>query len=72
MKHNLCGPSSAKCRCECGRDDGTGDRLQKPLCEHVWDGPGQEAVYLDGGSSSSVTCSRCGMSALSHDMWVMP
>ena len=36
-------------------------------CEHVWDGPAYE-----NESVSSATCSRCGMTAFSHDMRVAP
>lgn len=32
-------------------------------CEHKWDGPDYESE-----SFSSVTCSRCGVAAISHDM----
>lgn len=32
-------------------------------CQHVWDGPEEE-----GDNYSSATCSRCGTSAMSHDM----
>lgn len=53
----LCGPSTAKCSCKC--PDGP--------CEHVWDGEGVEDELM-----SSVTCSRCGMAAISHDIWVGP
>lgn len=58
----LCGPGNATCRCTCGRD---GERI----CEHKWDGPAYDS---EATGVSSVTCSRCGMSAFSHDMWVMP
>lgn len=36
-------------------------------CEHKWDGE----VY-ESGNMSSVTCSRCGGTAFSHDMRVLP
>lgn len=36
-------------------------------CEHNWDGPVWESE-----SMCSVTCSRCGCTAMSHDMRVMP
>lgn len=63
----VCGPSSGKCQCKC--PDGP--------CEHKWDGthidiPCYDAKgipYMGGGS---VTCSRCGMAAIDHDIWVMP
>jgi len=38
-------------------------------CEHKWDGP--EWVSADGCAASS-TCSRCGITAMSHDMRVLP
>lgn len=53
-----CGPSTAPCKCEC----------PKGPCDHRWDGPW---IDLDAdGRSSSVTCSRCGMDCMSHDMWL--
>lgn len=58
-----CGPSSAGCKCNCGT--GATERI----CEHKWDGKEEFHEYPEGGCSSSVTCSRCGMSAMSHDMW---
>jgi hypothetical protein len=42
------------CYCACG----TGGP-----CEHKWDGP-----VWQGDSFATVTCSRCGCSAMSHDM----
>ena len=53
---HTCGPSTAKCVCKCPES-----------CEHKWDGPNQE--FLNG---VSVTCSRCGMTAIQHAMWVCP
>ncbi len=38
-------------------------------CEHKWDGPDWES---SDGCASSVTCSRCGCTAMSHDMRVLP
>lgn len=38
-------------------------------CEHEWNGP--EYVSEDGCMQSS-TCSRCGCTAISHDMRVLP
>ena len=38
-------------------------------CEHKWDG---EGVEFDGGCGWSATCSRCGCTAMSHDMRVLP
>jgi len=51
----MCGPSSAACKCECGRGG---------PCEHKWDG---EFIRTEGGGTA--TCSRCGMDAMSHSMW---
>lgn len=45
--------------CYCACPDGP--------CQHVWDGPD-----LDSGSVISATCSRCGLSAFSHDMRCAP
>ncbi len=38
-------------------------------CEHKWDG---EEWVSEDGCGSSVTCSRCGCTAMSHDMRVLP
>lgn len=53
-----CGPKD-RCRCECGMSDSK----TKPICEHKWDGES-----IGDESFQSVTCSRCGMSCMSHDM----
>lgn len=53
-----CGPSNSKCKCECA----TGGS-----CEHKWDGPEKT-----DGNLSTATCSRCGLSAMEHDLWVCP
>ena len=37
----------------------------KDTCEHKWDGPDYES---EGGLCFSVTCSRCGITAMSHSM----
>ena len=63
-----CGPSGVDegirvCKCECA----TGGP-----CEHVWDGPWEERVHEGGATSGSATCSRCGMSAINHSLWVDP
>lgn len=55
-----CGPSTKTCKCNCPDGD----------CEHVWDGKGVEEELEGGGGMSSATCSKCGMPAISHDMWV--
>ena len=46
----------AACYCACG----TGGP-----CEHKWDGEGWES---EDGRGWSATCSRCGCTAMSHDM----
>jgi Zn-finger protein len=38
-------------------------------CEHKWDGKPWESK---DGLAMSVTCSRCGTTAMSHDLKVMP
>lgn len=58
-----CGPSNATCKCTCGLKD------VEHVCQHQWDGPEEFIEYPEGGCSSSATCSRCGMSAMSHSMW---
>ena len=58
-----CGPSNAKCKCTCGVEG------VEHVCEHSWDGEGET---FDDGAGWSATCSRCGMSAMSHSMWVGP
>ncbi len=44
------------CYCACGT---------RGPCEHSWDGPEWES---DDGLASSSTCSRCGCTAMSHDL----
>lgn len=51
-------PESCYCACSSGGP-----------CEHKWDG---EGVEFDEGRGWSVTCSRCGCSAMSHDMQCLP
>lgn len=46
----------AACYCACGTSG---------PCEHSWDGG---EWVSDDGLASSVTCSRCGTTAMSHDM----
>ena len=64
---HVCGPSNAKCKCECGV--GPLDENGRFRCEHVWDGP---EISFDQGRGSSASCSRCGMSAYHHAMFVAP
>ena len=51
-------PNSCYCAC------GTGGP-----CEHDWTGPDWES---EDGLCSSVTCARCGTTAMSHDMRYAP
>ncbi len=51
-------PNSCYCAC------GTGGP-----CEHKWDGPDYES---EDGCCVSLTCSRCGITAMSHDMRYAP
>lgn len=55
----LCGPQPKTCKCQCPNGP----------CEHKWDGPVEES---DSGLIGSVTCSRCGLWAMDHSMWVGP
>lgn len=57
IAHHLCGPSERPCVCNCPGG----------ACGHIWDGPVKE---LENGATA--TCSRCGMEAMSHDIWVAP
>lgn len=51
----VCGPSTiGKCVCKCPES-----------CEHIWDGE-----TIDEEQMSTATCSRCGMWAINHDMWI--
>lgn len=53
----VCGPSTVgKCKCNCPAN-----------CEHLWDG--KPLTEEEDGIESS-TCSLCGMSSFSHDLWV--
>jgi hypothetical protein len=38
-------------------------------CEHTWDG---EPYESEDGLEFSTTCSRCGMTSMSHDMRFLP
>ena len=60
-----CGPSREDCVCKCDPEKG-------PDCGHVWNGHVVERELPGGASLSSVTCSRCGMLAADHDLWVAP
>ncbi len=56
-------------QCEVFKED-AGECIRRHYrhdCEHVFDGP---SVKIDGGGS--VTCSRCGMTAMDHDIRVGP
>ena len=50
------------CYCACGADP-------RGPCEHKWEGPVWES---EDGCAMSVTCSRCGTTAMSHDMRYAP
>jgi hypothetical protein len=50
------------CYCACGSEP-------RGPCEHKWDGHDYES---EDGRCFSVTCSRCGTTAMSHDLRVMP
>lgn len=56
-----CGPGNARCACECG---------QGGPCGHQWDGEGESVIYEDGGGMESASCSKCGMLAIDHSMWL--
>ena len=58
-----CGPSSETCKCECA----TGGP-----CEHQWDGPWEEIQGENGVTGGTATCSKCGLRAIDHDLWVAP
>lgn len=54
-------PSTQTCQCNCPDGD----------CQHKWDG--KKTAWDELGSHcESATCSRCGMTAMAHDIWVMP
>lgn len=50
------------CYCACGSEP-------RGPCEHKWDGPDWES---EDGCACSVTCSRCGTTAMSHDLRTGP
>ncbi len=50
------------CYCACGSEP-------RGPCEHKWDGPDWES---EDSCACSVTCSRCGMTAMSHDLRAGP
>lgn len=50
------------CYCDCG---GGGP------CEHDWTGP-EVILIFDEGRGATVTCVRCGCTAIGHDMRVRP
>lgn len=72
-----------RCRCSCGyRCGGPGHCALDAFeclkiddgkhfvqdCGHDFSGPWHEHVSPEGGSGGSVTCRKCGMTALAHDM----
>lgn len=56
--HSNYNPNACYCACVTGGP-----------CEHTWDG---ETWESEDGGACSTTCSRCGCSAMSHDMRVCP
>jgi hypothetical protein len=50
------------CRCLCGVPGG--------ICTHEWDGEFVEIVPEDTVAVSSKTCTKCGMLAYEHDLWL--
>ena len=52
--------NSSACYCDCANHG---------PCEHTWDGEPWES---EDRLCASATCSRCGMTAMSHDMRVLP
>ena len=62
-----CGPSRPGCPCRCDQPDETRDD-----CGHEWNGPWLTRTLPSGATEGTISCSRCGMSALEHDRWVMP
>lgn len=59
-RKDVCFHASGADNCYCDCPDGP--------CQHVWDGPEYVEESEGGGYMSSVTCSRCGMPAIYHDM----
>ena len=66
----ICGNASNEPRHpKCSREDCPGNEVflhmtPKPdACEHQWDGP-----YVDIENGTSITCSKCGMSAYQHSL----
>ena len=65
LTYFACGPGNAKCKCTCGVDG------VEHVCEHDFQG-WQEFRDPDGGGGGTTVCTRCGMTAMSHSMWVGP
>lgn len=72
---------SEPCRCACGYT--CGRKCGLPLmecmeahyrrdCDHKFDGPMEEWETPGGGRVGTVTCSKCGVDAFSHDLAVGP
>lgn len=72
--------SNSPCRCNCGYRCGGPGKCKLDLvaclntndgnhfvvdCEHDWTGPWKE---WDNGRMGSVTCARCGITQMGHDM----
>ena len=58
-----CGPSTAECECRCAEGG---------ECEHRLDAAWQPFTDDSGTTGGTVICTRCGMSAVSHSLWVAP
>ncbi len=74
-----CGPSRGPCKCECGTElkftplsvRQNNISVPRPICGHVWNGEPYYERNIEGETFlSSVTCSKCGMTAIDHDMWL--
>jgi hypothetical protein len=57
----VCGPSRPGCVCRCPN-----------VCEHQWNGEWLTETLPSGATTSTQTCSRCGIRAWDHDQWVLP
>lgn len=62
-----CGSGNEKCRCNC--DASRDPKTFEHVCEHSWDG-WREWEEPGGGASAEAVCSRCGMGALHHALWM--
>lgn len=75
-------PPRERCRCACGYTCGGPGKCGHDEClelghfvvdcDHVWNGREIARTESSGAWSSSVSCSRCGTTALDHDCEVGP